>query len=1623
MEEHRTLSHDIPRIAPPRLHARTQSRSPTRNRQGDDLLSDLSPATTLEAFTNPSGKLKASIEAATPSERAFGIRATIASKKIQEWVLELTAWPWPAEGGSIGFQTSPAKRRKLFDPAAEHRPVLRTTDEDVEEAGYIGALLAKDVDRYEDRIDEITEEMDELNVEEIKRQVLDTHFSPKSRPSSSASNAPPMPSLFASYTKMDDFTAVVTATVLHALPNLSRLMRLMDVWTIRLTILRKVPPLLAALDDAEIALRNGWNAITSPRQDHTSEEIALEDQTLPRKTFLAMMDRLRVKVTNLGKGLDFMLDTLEGREDTLPDNWLDRMDLIERNYGEWVVAGDRKVREGEWAIMEKKRREEEEVRRLKEAALARLEAEQRALEAARLKAEKEAEEAEALRLEAIAQEAQLKAEAEVLEAARLKALSDAKLAEAARIETQRQVEALDAARQRSEEEEALKFARMEELRGAELMEAARIEAAKSDAAQRECDRIEADRRLENAESYRTEQELVEVERLQVDKELAEAERLRIKHTPHPSSVVAEETKSTEAPQFLSGEQQQEEEFNAGHEPQMHPSQRDKDAQEPGLQRSEGEAREVLTLKGLQDIETAELTRLQAEIDAKALRLQQAPRDLEEEARLEAEQSAELARIQAQHSPKIPTLRTERDFQGAPQFESTKDAEIPKKPTNKNAELEEHAQLNLEKPSQSTKLEPRRSLADLQFSDPSRQFLQVAEIDTMNHTSMESYIDHCAPTENDVASSDTSVQFASPGAVESSPAALDTESEHDDVLCQPPIDETNTISAQIGEGFRLKSMPSSHSLFTGCKTGHLVPLDLSSTGCQLAEDESTAPRETGVIGSGIEAPVKFDAVELPAPSLGSPIHFDKHFDGPRSPSLEPPDSFQFSSAKSPKSPSDETSIPVSSHESSDVLQPGVSVLSGDIDSSPTLPKRLPPVKINDSSKTAPTASVYSVYDGAADSVVSNARRNSVGTGWIVVNASGTDGEKTTESVPLQHLESLSGDSFANSYNQDNINSDNNVRYTSGYAAEAGSTECLDPITTPTNASFSEIDDSETFNEPFSSPLEQGEYHEGFEDSSILSPVAEEELMPSIEVDSLDGSCAACDAYMEDDDEDVLPYLNRDISIGRFGNELRRISMPHRDSISSDTSTIITSRITELPSSPMSPQLDSSILHRFREESDQSPSAGRVRQRSQRSYELSPPPSPSATPRLLKQRSLQVLKTPGFGSDDPTAPSTPLDAPTFDNIDVTTAPLIASPRKANNDEQLQQQISSLLETIPARIRLTSDPNSTASFTNQTMRPKKTRRSVTPSFRPSSSMSNYSTYSRAPTPSFTLAPAFSKTTQRSRGAIGNPEIKLYHLSRSTGEAPIKLFVRLVGENGERVMVRVGGGWADLGEYLKEYASHHGRRSTIEGAEKIEIQDLPSRVVSNSSIASNTTVRENGRSTPFNRPGSVIGNRPGSSLTVRKTRKSLGATDSAKVPARVSDIRNEDRSPSTPLPMVNRRPYDTPPSATSIASSSASGPSSGGERNSRLGWAEEESSLGLAGPKAKKIVISERDQEWVDSMKEKVKVASAEKERRNRERERLDRERERKTSLGEMDRVGGTKRLFRKSLADKAAAAQKNT
>ncbi|EFX06003.1 gas2 domain containing protein [Grosmannia clavigera kw1407] len=342
----------------------------------------------------------------------------------------------------------------------------------------------------------------------------------------------------------------------------------------------------------------------------------------------------------------------------------------------------------------------------------------------------------------------------------------------------------------------------------------------------------------------------------------------------------------------------------------------------------------------------------------------------------------------------------------------------------------------------------------------------------------------------------------------------------------------------------------------------------------------------------------------------------------------------------------------------------------------------------------------------------------------------------------------------------------------------------------------------------------------------------------------------------------------------------------------------------------------------------------------------------------------------------APKTPIESSFImgdydnDGLDIPTDMHTPHSRRTSfgsEDDQLQQQISSILESIPAKIHLSSQPSTTPNQLNPPdfKMPRKARTN-SDGARSTSAMS-----SRSMTPSFLLAPAFSRNP-RPRHQRSNRDIKLYHLSRSTGEPPIKLFIRPVGESGERVMVRVGGGWADLSEYLKEYASHHSRRSKSGNESKIEIRDLPPTLTA--SMAMSSALNRFGSSPPSRPESSSPGSPATPPLIMRKTRMSVG---------------EESKVPRTPLVAVTK-PSETPLSEVSTVSRSSS----------RLSWTEEGSSLGMSGPRAKNIEMSEESKAWVESVKEKVRIASGEHVASD----------QMEGKFGEIGKAGGTKRVFRR-------------
>jgi len=343
--------------------SRSPSRSPIRreviaSHEIDPLVSNLSPISTLEALRAtdaippaPGSRqqvLSDSIADASTSERTLAIRAALAGKKLREWYAEVKAWRWPNSAFEGPSQEEKLKTHVTFDNRGYLDQVVyggtgAIGAAEVEQPGYWGSLPAYIVGSYERRIETIKDEMEKLDVEELKNYVLGAHLS---RSSALREEQYADPSLGA-YSHLDDFTVVITATIMQALPYIARLNSLLDVWSIRLIVLRQVPGFLSQLEDARIAVDSAWNAI------EISKGVASQDQSdLTRKDFATMKSVLQDRVVELGQRLDTMLDVIEGSVDRLPDHWIDSMEGVQEDYGMWVVEAERQVEEYECRLQQ-----------------------------------------------------------------------------------------------------------------------------------------------------------------------------------------------------------------------------------------------------------------------------------------------------------------------------------------------------------------------------------------------------------------------------------------------------------------------------------------------------------------------------------------------------------------------------------------------------------------------------------------------------------------------------------------------------------------------------------------------------------------------------------------------------------------------------------------------------------------------------------------------------------------------------------------------------------------------------------------------------------------------------------------------------------------------------------------------------------------------------------------------------------------------------------------------------------------------------------------------------------------------------------------------------------------------
>ena len=349
-----------------RSHSRSPSRSPHRRQQfrstyADPLVSSLSPNSTLEALRAADALppragcrnqiLADSIADASNSERALGIRAALAAKKLREWYNEVKAWPWPQNRFEL---PRPQDRQidcrrdhggHLDQVLVEHTQTL-DTQEDIGVVTYLGSLPAGTVQEYEDRIEAIRNDMEALDLEELKDHVRGAHLLPRSRSSSLSERAETSATAFGN---LDDFTVVITATTMHALPWVMRLNILLDVWFVRILVLKQTPGFLQQLEDSRIAMESAQQAIK-----HSNSFGVPAGTDLTTSAFTTMKSILQQKVGNLGQRLDGMLDTLEGSEDTIPDHWIDDMERIQHDYEVWVVEAEQKVEQYEWRLQAEK---------------------------------------------------------------------------------------------------------------------------------------------------------------------------------------------------------------------------------------------------------------------------------------------------------------------------------------------------------------------------------------------------------------------------------------------------------------------------------------------------------------------------------------------------------------------------------------------------------------------------------------------------------------------------------------------------------------------------------------------------------------------------------------------------------------------------------------------------------------------------------------------------------------------------------------------------------------------------------------------------------------------------------------------------------------------------------------------------------------------------------------------------------------------------------------------------------------------------------------------------------------------------------------------------------------------
>lgn len=281
-----------------------------------------------------------SFELASISDKAFAVKVARTLEFVKQWCKEIEEWQWSGtfEAAQVGKESGQNNGRS----SGKDSPA---TNE------YWGSIPRQQVLEYEDRLDYFSTQLEELDMEEQKSRTLKNVLETNSTQSTAGL-----------VNGLDDLTNLMTTIVLQALPYYTRLMSILETWGCRIGVFQQISEYLEELERARMTREKVWLAIgvevdsaTGLRRVQSTKSGTLETF---RNTFDHMRNEYEDRVAVLGQRIDTMLNILEGREDTLPDKWVDAVEELEIDYSSWTVEAGRKALQYEHQIDLTRRRQQ-----------------------------------------------------------------------------------------------------------------------------------------------------------------------------------------------------------------------------------------------------------------------------------------------------------------------------------------------------------------------------------------------------------------------------------------------------------------------------------------------------------------------------------------------------------------------------------------------------------------------------------------------------------------------------------------------------------------------------------------------------------------------------------------------------------------------------------------------------------------------------------------------------------------------------------------------------------------------------------------------------------------------------------------------------------------------------------------------------------------------------------------------------------------------------------------------------------------------------------------------------------------------------------------------------------------